>query len=176
MARRKPRQCKDCLAQGVTTKRKAPHPGPRCASHHREFVRSSKERRHSTHIQTLYGLTQDEYWKIYEFQGGACAICQRAKGTTKRLSVDHDHETGAVRMLACTRCNRMLGHLRDDPEAFERAAECLRNPPADQALGSRRFVPLGGAPVKGSTSRRAGARRTTTGGGGRRRRNSSRSK
>lgn len=166
----KPRQCKDCVAQKITTKRKAPYPGPRCYTHHREFTRSSKERRHSTHIGTLYGLTQDEYWKIYEFQGGSCAICQRAKGTTKKLSVDHDHETGAIRMLACTRCNRMLGHLRDDPKAFERAAECLRNPPADQALGSRRFVPLGGAPVKGSTSRPVSNRR------GRRRRSSSRRK
>lgn len=172
MSKRK--RCKDCISAGIATHREAKYPGPRCFTHHKEFTRSSKERRHSAHIQALYGLTQDEYWKIYEFQGGACAICQRAKGTTKKLSVDHDHATGAVRMLACTRCNRMLGHLRDDPEAFERAAECLRNPPADQALGSRRFVPLGGAPVKGSTSKRDGAKRTTTAGGGRKRRRSSR--
>lgn len=97
----------------------------------------------------MYGLTSEEYWKVYEYQGGKCAICQRATGKRKKLSVDHDHSTGEVRMLLCTRCNRMLGHLRDEPEAFERAADVLRHPhPVEIALGAPRFVPVGGAPVK----------------------------
>lgn len=75
-------------------------------------------------------------------------MCQRATGARRRLSVDHDHTTGLVRMLACSTCNKMLGHLRDDPSAFERGAEVLRNPPAVLALGKKHYVPIGGAPIK----------------------------
>ena len=145
MTRKK--RCKDCIAENIATHRVAKYPGPRCFTHHRAIKKKRRTYNHGQHIKKLYGLTTEEYQRIYKHQGGACAICQRAKGIAKKLAVDHDHATGAVRMLACQRCNRMLGHLRDDPEAFERAADCLRNPPADQALGRRHFVPKGGAPV-----------------------------
>lgn len=90
----------------------------------------------------IYGLTADQYWAIHAFQGGYCYICRRANGLgEKRLSVDHDHKTGIVRGLLCLKCNReILGHLRDDPEAFQRAIDYLDDPPAVQAIG-KRFVP-----------------------------------
>lgn len=149
MAKKK-KKCKDCLAEGIHTNRPAPYPGPRCATHHRAFKKKKRNYNHEEHVKKLYGLTYEEYWKVYEYQGGKCAICQRATGARKKLSVDHDHNTGAVRMLLCTRCNRMVGHLRDDPEAFDRGAAALRNYPVTLALGSARYVPLGGAPVKGN--------------------------
>ena len=142
------KRCVDCISEGIATHREAKYPGPRCYTHHKARKRQTNSSRHEKHIKKMYGLTAEEYDIIYKYQGGRCAICRRATGTSVRLSVDHDHATGAVRMLACKMCNRMLGHLRDDPEAFERAAECLRNPPADLALGEKRFVPEGGAPVK----------------------------
>lgn len=160
---RKP--CVDCAREGITTKRKTPHPGPRCASHHRAKKRARRDYSHSTHILELYGITSEQYQAIYEYQGGKCAICQRATGFRKRLSVDHCHETGEIRLLACSPCNRMLGHLRDDPTAFERAAECLRNPPARVALGGIHFVPSTGAPVRPGINNRAGAKPIITDGG-----------
>jgi len=85
-----------------------------------------------------YGITAEEYWSIYEFQGGVCYICRRANGKRKRLSVDHCHTTGIVRGLLCSKCNKdVLGHLRDDPEALYRAAEYLNGPPAVSAVGVR---------------------------------------
>ena len=81
-----------------------------------------------------YGLTAEEYWKIYEYQGGCCYICRRATGASKRLSVDHCHETGIVRGLLDTPCNRnVLGHLRDDTDALQRAIDYLTNYPAVRA-------------------------------------------
>ncbi|AOZ62806.1 endonuclease VII [Rhodococcus phage Yogi] len=164
----KPRTCKDCLAEGVTTRRPAPHPGPRCTTHHRAVSQQRRATARERHITTTYGITEDEYQAIYELQGRRCAICQRAKGTgRKRLSVDHDHETGMVRGLLCSKCNKdVLGHLHDEVDAFLRGAAYLTNPPAKEVLGCR-IVPLTGAPVKPSTARRAGAKRTTTAGGGR---------
>ena len=40
-------------------------------------------------------------------QGGGCGICG-APPKTRRLHVDHDHKTMAVRGLLCNRCNRNL--------------------------------------------------------------------
>lgn len=142
------KRCVDCVSQGITTNRKTPHPGPRCVSHHRAKRRDRRNYTHSGHIMELYGITSEEYQAIYNYQGGTCAICQRARGLKRKLSVDHCHVTGEVRMLACQPCNKMMGHLRDDPEAFERGAEALRNPPARNALGRIHIVPDDGAPVK----------------------------
>lgn len=85
-----------------------------------------------------YGLTADEYELIKTQQGGVCAICRRHNGSSKALAVDHDHVTGIVRGLLCGMCNKnVLGHLRDDPEAFMRGCDYLNNPPAVQVLGER---------------------------------------
>jgi len=48
-------------------------------------------------------------------QGGVCAICGKPEATarTKRLCVDHCHETGKVRGLLCSHCNRAIGLLGD---------------------------------------------------------------
>jgi hypothetical protein len=83
-------------------------------------------------VNKLYGLPAGFYDLIYRLQGSKCAICHRAKGTVRRLAVDHDHSSGYVRGLLCKPCNRMLGHSRDQPEFFRRAAEYLENPPAQQ--------------------------------------------
>jgi recombination endonuclease VII len=53
------------------------------------------------------GVSDDEYARLLEAQGGGCAICG-AKPKTRRLHVDHDHKTGKVRGLLCHRCNRAL--------------------------------------------------------------------
>ncbi|GAB4584441.1 hypothetical protein Ntsu_22730 [Nocardia sp. IFM 10818] len=145
----KPKVCVDCVKEEITTKRKAPHPGPRCATHHRKKRTIRRDYSHEKHIGETYGITKEEYWAIYEAQGRKCAICRRATGVRKKLSVDHDHATGMVRGLLCTMCNRnVLGHLRDEPEAFDRGKRYLSHPPAVEVIGCR-IVPEGGAPVKG---------------------------
>ncbi|ERB55293.1 hypothetical protein N806_29715 [Rhodococcus sp. P27] len=134
----KVRVCIDCESEGITSKRKAPHPGPRCASHHRVRRNTRRTATHAKHIEATYGITTDEYWAIYESQGKVCAICKRANGSRKRLSVDHDHATGEVRGLLCTPCNRnVLGHLRDDAQALQRAIGYLSSPPARRVIGTR---------------------------------------
>lgn len=130
--------CKDC-PEGST--RLAPHPGPRCATHWRAERKRRAEAAHGRHIEKTYGITLDEYEAIKTFQGGVCAICKRANGASKRLSVDHDHSTGQVRGLVCGPCNKLLGHARDEPEFFDRASTYLLHPPAVQA-GIDRIVPL----------------------------------
>ena len=116
------KKCKDCPPE---SKRPAPHPGPRCATHHRMYRKVQKERAHDLSVGRVYGLAPGEYTRLYEEQGGRCYICHLATGKTKRLAVDHDHRTGKVRGLLCSPCNRYIGWIRDDPLAFLRGYEYL---------------------------------------------------
>lgn len=130
-------ECRDCRADREQRgapypkqPRPAPHPGPRCVTHHRAKVKLAKAGAHARRVQNEYGLEPGQYGELYLSQGRVCAICRRATGKTRRLSVDHDHKTGLVRGLVCRPCNDMLGHLRDDREAALRIAEYLDYPPA----------------------------------------------
>lgn len=128
-----------CIECPPGTRRPATRPGPRCATHKRDRKRALAAKKHGEWILRTYGITSEDYQAIYEFQGGKCAICQRATGASKRLSVDHDHKTGEVRGLLCTPCNRdVLGHLRDSVSSLLRAVRYLLHPPARRALTRRR--------------------------------------
>lgn len=137
------KRCKDCEEEGVTTKRIAKFPGPRCATHHRNRKRKNRTYSHSRHVEDTYSITYDEYWQIYQAQGGRCYICRRATGERRKLAVDHDHACcdgptscgKCVRGLLCRTCNKyVLGHLRDDTETLARAIEYLNNPPAKAVI------------------------------------------
>jgi hypothetical protein len=110
-------------------------PGPRCATCHRVLKKAQKRASHGRWILKTYGLTIEQYEALYEAQGGACYICRRAKGISKRLCVDHDHATGFVRGLLCNTCNKFIGWLMDSPDAGFRVGEYLVNPPAFKVIG-----------------------------------------
>ena len=96
---------------------------------------------HSKRIVETYGLSADDYKELLVFQGGVCWICLRHP-RSKRLAVDHDHKTGAVRGLLCRGCNRdVLGHLREDQGAFLRASSYLDEPPARRLWPDRDVTP-----------------------------------
>lgn len=109
--------------------RPAPKPGPRCATHWRERQKQVKADNHEKRVQATYGLEKGDYAKLYQFQGGLCALCRRATGASRRLSVDHDHATGDVRGLLCRPCNTLLGHARDRLAFFRRCISYLTLPP-----------------------------------------------
>ncbi|PRH79344.1 endonuclease VII [Streptomyces solincola] len=87
---------------------------------------------HEKRVQRTYGLDPGEYDRLHAFQGGLCALCRRATGATRKLSVDHDHATGEVRGLLCRPCNNTLGHARDAVAFFARGIDYLNDPPARQ--------------------------------------------
>lgn len=119
------RQCKDCPPS--RNPRPAPHPGPRCFTHRLAFEKRQKQANHERMVRKTYGLEAGAYARLYQEQGGVCAICRRATGKTKRLAVDHDHNTGLVRGLLCGPCNKLVGYFRNSPDAFRRAADYLEH-------------------------------------------------
>lgn len=125
---------KPCKGCGSVT-RKVTAPGPRCATCHRERKKAARQAAHGRWILKTYGITSEQYEALYAAQGGVCYICQRAKGISKKLAVDHDHQSGFVRGLLCTTCNKILGHLRDDDYAAARIVSYLVAPPAFRVIG-----------------------------------------
>jgi hypothetical protein len=76
-----------------------------------------------------YGITPDEYQKMFNKQDGKCAICDSSEVSIARKSynlfVDHDHQTGKVRGLLCHHCNAGLGYFRDNEHTLHKAIEYL---------------------------------------------------
>jgi hypothetical protein len=116
---------------------------PRCATHYRAHKAAAKVRAHDTYVRKTYGLSEGEYWRLYEAQGRKCAFPRcRATGKVKRLAVDHDRDMavnvcGHERDKGCRNCTRgllcgphnwdLMGKFAED---LEDAIAYRDNPPA----------------------------------------------
>lgn len=87
-----------------------------------------KRRRADANRKSRYGLSQKVFDELLAKQGGKCAICSANITWPKRLHVDHCHKTGRVRGLLCTRCNRGIGMLGDDPSLLKIAVIYVSGP------------------------------------------------
>jgi len=79
-------------------------------------------------MKKTHGIGMFEYRKMYEDQGGKCAICGDVKASNGRdgLVIDHCHKEGHLRKLLCAQCNIGLGHFRDDVQRMIKAIEYLK--------------------------------------------------
>ena len=95
----------------------------------RKYYESDKLRNTKNHLRNNYNLSLKDYDALYEKQGGFCYICDKnetvvhgASKQVQRLTVDHDHQTGKVRGLLCSMCNKGLGCFYDSVENLLQAA------------------------------------------------------
>ena len=73
-----------------------------------------------------YGITIQQYDKMFEDQGGCCYICGKPDSNFAfGLGVDHDHETVKIRGLLCKNCNQGIGFLQDNIELLRKEIEYL---------------------------------------------------
>lgn len=80
----------------------------------RKYIKENPDKRKNTMLKYEYGITLDDYNKMFNAQGGKCAICQRHQNELKKtLCVDHDHKTGAIRELLCMTCNTDLASVEN---------------------------------------------------------------
>ena len=79
-------------------------------------------------IERTFNIDYSLYEDLLAKQNNVCAICGREETAknAKYLAVDHDHETGEIRGLLCSACNRALGLLQDKPSIIEKAYKYLR--------------------------------------------------
>jgi len=104
------------------------------AAYMREWLRASRAADPDYHknqdLQKLYGITLDWYKEQHAKQGGVCAICSKPEtavihGKQVSLAVDHCHDTGKVRALLCTSCNRGIGMLKHNRDLLQKAIAYL---------------------------------------------------
>jgi hypothetical protein len=82
------------------------------------------EQRKDARLKNRYGISLNEYNEMVNSQDSKCAICCE---TIDVLYVDHDHDTGAVRELLCSSCNKGLGHFKDNPTFLRQAAQYIES-------------------------------------------------
>jgi Autographiviridae endonuclease VII len=111
-------RCKDCL-QAIR------------ATRSNRVVRAKNLKR--------YNISPEQFTEILAAQNGRCAICRDSEfsdSLSRSLAVDHDHETGIIRGLLCSRCNAGLGMFRDDPALLQAAGAYLQSS-SGSSVGSR---------------------------------------
>lgn len=86
------------------------------------YVASNREQVNLRRRLSKRGITEDEFRRLLDAQGGVCGICRR---DDRQLDIDHCHSTGEVRGLLCGPCNRGIGFLDDDVELMRAAIEYL---------------------------------------------------
>ena len=84
------------------------------------------------HYKKTFGLTVPDVKRMIDEVDGHCPICEvkmvwgvGANRCSTVAVVDHNHETGEVRGVICSQCNRALGMFKDDPARLERALRHL---------------------------------------------------
>lgn len=90
----------------------------------RAWKKANKHKEREYYTRYRYGIELELYNAMYKAQRGVCAICRNPPHRSV-LCIDHCHETGRVRGLLCNCCNAMLGRLKDDKQALQRAIDYL---------------------------------------------------
>lgn len=103
------------------------------------------DRKRRNDQRTLYGITSDDYTRMFDAQHGKCALCGTTDGGRKKLSwkwgvgtlsIDHCHKTNHVRGLLCHLCNVRLGAYENLVDAIgeTRIKDYLKHEPSRPPL------------------------------------------
>ena len=81
----------------------------------------AKERKQNLELKRKYNISLEQFNVLSADQRNKCAIC----GEERKLVIDHDHETGKIRGLLCTICNKGLGLFYDNENLLKNAIDYL---------------------------------------------------
>lgn len=94
----------------------------------REWRKNNPDYDKHRKLEYRYGITIDDYNRMFKEQCGGCAICGKHQSELDRaFDVDHNHVTEKVRGLICNKCNLVLGNAFDNPIILRSAADYLEN-------------------------------------------------
>ena len=137
--------CRPC-AKEYSAKRRKGNPEPHrkasreWARRNSEHIKDKRRARYLKHrlayrdqqLRRDHGIGQAEYEEALVLQGNKCGICRRHAELHlhgKHLHIDHDHRSGKIRGLLCSRCNHALGLLLDNKQIAANLIEYLTDPP-----------------------------------------------
>lgn len=117
-------QCKKCMAKYNST--------IAAIINKKRYREKHPDKVRDTWLKSAYSISIEIYDKIFNEQQGRCKICgyqetEQDWGCTKRLAVDHDHDTLKIRGLLCSNCNRLLGCAKDNTDILKKCIAYLEN-------------------------------------------------
>ena len=99
----------------------------------RKWQAENKERdsltKFKAHLKRTYGISYEEYCRMFDEQEGKCAICHNY--SERRLDVDHNHTTNKVRQLLCSNCNTAIGLVDENIVILENIIAYLKKHNSD---------------------------------------------
>lgn len=106
----------------------------RCHAWYKKFANEHPDKILNSCLKAKYGVTLADYNRLLSEQNNCCAICgisfeDSLKTFKKRLSVDHCHNSSAVRGLLCHLCNVGLGSFKDNEKLLFAALQYLQKGP-----------------------------------------------
>ncbi|MBK5239799.1 endonuclease domain-containing protein [Clostridium sp.] len=107
--------CKECCRKSSSNRWK--NEKEKCTEEHRTWVNNNKERVAFTKAKSSYGITKEEYENLKR----VCVIC----GSLENLVIDHSHQSGRIRGMLCSSCNKGLGFFKDNPMLLDRASNYI---------------------------------------------------
>jgi hypothetical protein len=82
----------------------------RISNQKKEYRKNNPLKIKNSKIKTTYGITLEDYNRMFAEQNGKCCICGiHASELKGPLQIDHIHANGKVRGLLCNKCNVRLG-------------------------------------------------------------------
>lgn len=102
----------------------------KCLEGDKAQYKKNPDRYRESNYKRNFGITLAQYNNMLSAQQERCAGCDKHQSEfKKRLAVDHDHKTGAIRGLLCQNCNRCLGVAYDSPQTLTNLAAYLNQTP-----------------------------------------------
>ena len=131
------KELKNCPVCKTTDHEKADTKGYLCkpcsVERATNWYKNNPERYYYNQIKAKYGISKEDYLSLLLQQDNKCAICGKEESTpnhwqdkkSRRLAIDHCHNTGIIRGLLCYRCNTTLGKVEDNAELLRNMATYL---------------------------------------------------
>lgn len=89
-------------------------PARRAYDRKRNATENRRVRRKAYDLTRTYGITPEQWSRMFAEQDSCCAICKSPSPEQLRgWHTDHCHDTGKVRGILCHSCNMLLGHAKD---------------------------------------------------------------
>ena len=130
-----PRRCSSCVSaakiRSAEKRKKAMERGMCHYCYRRDSVAGMNScdycssKRVAGRMHRLTGIDQRFVVEWIDKQERKCQICGTETNGGYRMNIDHDHSTGALRGLLCSRCNRLIGFACDRKEILMSAMKYL---------------------------------------------------
>ena len=97
------------------------------ATYAKEWRKRNPEKAKNADLKKAFGISYQDYLDLQQKQNYSCKIClQKDEKNNTSLVVDHCHETGKIRGLLCSNCNRGIGMLQDNVNVLQNAIDYLK--------------------------------------------------